>query len=731
MKQDLESAPYQKSLVLAGSAPGTRAVRCWLPLLALVAVACSPVDAQQRVEMRPLMQVADANGAAASPEAVSSSSPPAAAAAVVPAAKAGVFSGPSIYAPRPVPAGLPPSPATPARQALLDAREAMTRQQWPALTQAAALASGDPLSMYAQYWVLRGQIGGGRVSGAAAQFLDAYSGTYLADRLRADLIFAAVRSGDFQTARSLGEPQSGGAQLNCARLQALHMTGQRASAAQALETFRPGRTCWRLFDQLVADDVLGWNELLPLLHDAVEADKPADAQQLGQYLFEQDDRKKLAVLLKDPMKWLVRQGKQVVGRNEKALVSIALARLADSDVSVADSYLRREWAGVMAKNEVAWVRSQYAVAAAIRQDSRAAAWFREAGDVRLSSTAQAWRVRSALREPHIDWKWIVASISQMSPEQQATPNWIYWKARGEAALGQTDAAQQAYAGIAGQFSFYGQLAAEELGRPIMPPPQAQPPTSAEMAAARANPGLVRAVQLFRLGWRAEAVPEWNFALRDMSDRQLLAAAELARAEGLYDRVVNTSDRTEHEFDFSQRYIAPFEGRVVAKAQAMSLDPAWVYGLIRQESRFVMDARSYVGAAGLMQLMPATAKWVARKIGMTDFDPSRVHDFDVNTELGTQYLNMVLQNLDGSQVLASAGYNAGPGRPRNWRNTLQQPVEGAIFAETIPFNETRDYVQNVMSNASYYAAIFTGQPQSLKQRLGLIGPVQAMATTGLP
>src|SRR5690606_12830575 len=148
-----------------------------------------------------------------------------------------------------------------------------------------------------------------------------------------------------------------------------------------------------------------------------------------------------------------------------------------------------------------------------------------------------------------------------------------------------------------------------------------------------------------LGWRPEAVPEWNFALRGMNDRQLRAAAEVAREAGIYDRVVNTSERTENEVDFSQRYIAPFEGRVTAQARQIQLDPAWVYGLIRQESRFITDARSVVGASGLMQLMPATARWVARKIGMADFEPSRVNEFDTNTTLGTHYLNIVLQDLN--------------------------------------------------------------------------------------
>ena len=159
----------------------------------------------------------------------------------------------------------------------------------------------------------------------------------------------------------------------------------------------------------------------------------------------------------------------------------------------------------------------------------------------------------------------------------------------------------------------------------------------------------------------------------------------------------------------------------ANAQPLGLDVAWVYGLIRQESRFILNARSHVGASGLMQLMPATASFVARKIGMEGFTANQVNDIPVNIRLGANYLRMVLSDLDGSQALATAAYNAGPGRPRAWRATLPRAVEGAIFAESIPFAETRGYVKNVLSNATYYAALFDNQPQSLKSRLGSVAP----------
>jgi soluble lytic murein transglycosylase len=140
--------------------------------------------------------------------------------------------------------------------------------------------------------------------------------------------------------------------------------------------------------------------------------------------------------------------------------------------------------------------------------------------------------------------------------------------------------------------------------------------------------------------------------------------------------------------------------------------------MRQESRFVMNAKSSVGAKGLMQLMPATAKWVAQKIHLSGFHPARVTEMDTNVTLGTHYMKMVLDSLDNHPVLASAAYNAGPGRARKWR--AERPLEGAIYAETIPFAETRDYVKKVMSNAVYYNTLFEGKPQSLKATLGVIG-----------
>jgi soluble lytic murein transglycosylase len=124
----------------------------------------------------------------------------------------------------------------------------------------------------------------------------------------------------------------------------------------------------------------------------------------------------------------------------------------------------------------------------------------------------------------------------------------------------------------------------------------------------------------------------------------------------------------------------------------------------------------------MQVMPATARWTARKIGLNNFGVEQLNDRETNIAIGTGYLKLVLDDFNGSMPLAAAAYNAGPSRPRNWRNG--PVIEAAAWAENVPFNETRDYVKKVLSNTTTYAAILSGQPQSLKARLGTVGPRDA-------
>jgi soluble lytic murein transglycosylase len=341
----------------------------------------------------------------------------------------------------------------------------------------------------------------------------------------------------------------------------------------------------------------------------------------------------------------------------------------------------------------------------------------------LSPETQEWKVRAALRVG--DWRIVKETIDHMTPSvKKRDPAWTYWYARAQKELGDESLAKESLQTLIDQYHFYGQLAREDLGMKIYVPKRV-PAEETLVKQMSSNKSFARAVRFYDMSMRFEGNREWNWELRGLSDKQLIAVAEHAKRIGLYDRAVNTADRTKLEHDFSLRYPTPFKESLAPIAGSIGLDTNWAYGLIRQESRFIMNARSHVGASGLMQVMPATGKYVAKKIGMNNFKPSQLDDMKVNLTLGSNYLNMVLQDLDGSWTLASAAYNAGPGRPKMWREKLPRAVEGAIFAETIPFNETRGYVKNVLANASYYTALSSNNAPSLKQNLGTVSPKAAV------
>jgi soluble lytic murein transglycosylase len=382
---------------------------------------------------------------------------------------------------------------------------------------------------------------------------------------------------------------------------------------------------------------------------------------------------------------------------------------------------KKEWRTGRENTAAAWgVIGQFLAKKLDRQAIKAYRLQHEAGHHKLlSAESQEWKVRTALREG--DWKLVKESIENMSPAiRKRDPAWTYWYGRAQKELGDESLSKETMQALIEQFNFYGQLAREDLGMKIYVPKKVAP-DEALVKQMASQKSFARAVRFYDMGLRFEGNREWNWALRGLSDQQLIAVAEHAKRIGLYDRAVNTADRTKSEHDFSLRYPTPYREALSPIAQSIGLDTSWAYGLIRQESRFIMNARSHVGASGLMQVMPSTAKYVAKKIGMDSFKPSQLSDMNTNLTLGSNYLNMVLQDLDGSWALASAAYNAGPGRPKLWREKLPRTVEGAIFAETIPFNETRGYVKNVLSNANYYSALASSKTPSLKQRLGTVSP----------
>jgi soluble lytic murein transglycosylase len=639
-----------------------------------------------------------------------------------------------------------PKPARPAfasaDEAFIAARNAAGRSDAAGLEQAAAQAGNDPLiGVYLDYWRLKLRLAALRrtdsdtplaspVDDQARDFVARHGQTIVGDLARRDWLLALGRR-QMWTSFDQVYPDwilRDEAAPRCYAIQSRLSRGEAVMAESRDLIMQPrelGDACNDLLVALAASGQASPADLWQRLELALEAGKAGTVRRAAMLAVPSLDNRQLETALSRPAAVLD-------GAASRELTVIGLVLLSRNDPNAAAD--RMSAVGSRLKpTDRAFVWSQIAANGMRKLLPESLSWTREARTARPSDETLGWMTRAALRST--DWSTVRSCIERMSDAGRSEAVWTYWLARSLQAQGdkpeQRAQARALFAGIAGKTDFYSQLATEELGQKITLPPKAEAVAAPELAAARANPGFARAARFYELGLRPEGNREWNFQLRGMSDRQLLASAQYARQRGFLDRMINSSDRTRTEFDFEQRYPSPFAERLQPIAREQGVDPAWVYGLIRQESRFITDARSSVGASGLMQIMPTTATWIARKMGVRDFTPSQINDLDTNLQFGTFYLKTVFEDLDRSAALASAGYNAGPGRPRAWRGTLTQPVEGAIFAELVPFTETRGYIKAVMSNTVWYALLFGAEAPSLKAMLGQVQPGPAVAAKATP
>lgn len=628
-------------------------------------------------------------------------------------------------------------------QAVLDMAQAFKLGERKQLTQLLPQAKGSLLEPWAAYWELSIRLDQADKA-EIESFLARYAGTYQEDRLRAEWLVQLGRNREWATFRAqlplyrMADERS----IQCYALWSDYLVSDADVAKQLQETWLPQREP----DEACADAA----------QELIKARKmPAQAAWVRARLGMENDRLKVttqaiatldtkwvatvAAIYQSPSRYL--NDKLAALRPQtREFVSLALIRLAYLDPQDAALEVEKlRWRAQLTGEERSWIWGVIGKRAAQKGQDNAWSYYQQGHLDQMHEDHVLWAVRAALRQGK--WPQVEAAIAALPSALRSEPTWIYWHARAilaqkprEAARTQAMASLQSIAGIRG---FYEQLALEELGQRSTLPPKPLGPTPEEKDIARKNAGLQRALYAIALGLRSDGVREWNYSISlhtkgGMDDRSLLAAAELACHAEVWDRCINTSERSKALIDMEQRFPMPFKAAVLARATSIGLEPAYVYGLIRQESRFVMDARSGVGASGLMQVMPATAKWTAKKIGINDFVLAKLTDRDTNIAIGTGYLKLVLDSFQGSMPLAAAAYNAGPSRARTWRGDTGAPVmEAAIWAENIPFNETRDYVKKVLSNTTLYAAMISGQPQSIKARLGNVGPLDATTSeTGL-
>lgn len=613
------------------------------------------------------------------------------------------------------------------RDDFIAAREAFQADKADQLAIYARRLQNYVLVPYVDYYQLRLRLKHAEATVIRA-FLFLYRDSYIADRLRGEWLQQLGKNRQWDLfVKEYPLLENNNNALQCYSLQQRMDANDKDALIEARTLWFTGESmpdsCTPLFNALVANGLVSVEDIWVRIRMALEAGNTGVAKYINRHLPANQalNISKLNTAAKNPLRYLEQQNK-IESRSDREIALYAIQLLLRSDTNRA--YVN--WIKIsdqLTDADQSYFYGILAYRAALRHDSRALDWFSDAsqknGSVSLTDGQLGWKVRASLRAGN--WELVLQTIENMSATVQQTDTWRYWKARALKENKKNSEANAIFAQLSTEHDFYGQLAREELGTVLSVPDKTYEVSTEEIAKMQHVPGIQRALELFRLGLRVQAVREWNWTIRKFDDAQLLAAAKVAQQNGIYDRAINTAEKTIQHHDFNLRFLAPHRHELHTILQQHALDEAWVYGLIRQESRFIADVKSHAGAMGLMQVMPATANWVAKKLGMLDYRTSLAVDINTNLKLGTYYLKHVLTSFDNQPLLASAAYNAGPGRAKRWRDT--KTLEGAVYAETIPFGETRDYVKKVLNNSMYYAKVLDHDISSptLKQRLGVVAP----------
>lgn len=619
----------------------------------------------------------------------------------------------------------------------LKAKEAYANKDLALLNQKIAelKAKDYLLTPYAEYWAMLLRLDQADDI-EVMSFLESSERFPFANRLRGEWLKKLARQENWplfqeQYAKFQGED----AGLQCESLYGQLKLGGEMDASQLKKLWLTSQEqpsqCQRLFDVSIQSAVINTEQLNQRLRLALLDGKTVLAKAILQKMPNVDTAqlKLVDVVSQTPAKFLNQRGVSFKSRLGEALSLAAFDRLARESVEkAADKFHDMQTLYDADLRKDIWLRIGYHAARTLNNQAMAYYGYAknlniplELRDTSPYREALAWRMRAALRAEA--WQEVLITTNMMSEKQAQEAAWRYWKARALQASKPNvpDATLEAdaiFVELAKERHYYGWLAAEAMTASLSATSEPPYVSSAEEVAQIANlPEVKRAQALQNLDMRWEAKLEWQMATRNMSDQALIAAATYALKQKWYDTAILTADATKQLHNFDLRYPMPYREYFKYAADDEHVDEAWVYGLVRQESRFMDYAKSSVGASGLMQLMPATAKWAAKRKGLIGYSNAMIHDLRTNIALGTYYMRHTLDLMNGQAVMATAAYNAGPGRAKKWM--ADKPLEAAIYIESIPFSETRNYVQKVMANAQMYASRLGLEIKPLKERLGMI------------
>ncbi|NNF51379.1 MAG: transglycosylase SLT domain-containing protein [Gammaproteobacteria bacterium] len=334
-----------------------------------------------------------------------------------------------------------------------------------------------------------------------------------------------------------------------------------------------------------------------------------------------------------------------------------------------------------------------------------------------------WQVRTALRNR--DWAAVYAYINELPGAERDQEMWRYWRGRALQELGQNEAADAVFRGLAKERDYYGFLAADQVGLPYRFEHRPIVPDTELLTSLADRPALKRARELYEVGQHGRARSEWNRQIAGMSASERAQAALIAHQWGWASRAIAAASVGSMLDDLEIRFPTPYREIFAQKTDEANIAFSWAYGIARSESLFMPDVSSSAGAIGLMQLMPATGRQVARSARLKYRNQYSLLDPELNITLGTKYLGRMYERFGGNQVLATAAYNAGPHRVSRWL-----PEDGEVIADvwvdTIPFTETRGYVRRVLSSQVIFTWRITGSQQRLAELMPPVTTAEQLA-----
>lgn len=381
------------------------------------------------------------------------------------------------------------------------------------------------------------------------------------------------------------------------------------------------------------------------------------------------------------------------------------------------------------EEEVSELEYQLAMRAARKKHKKASLLLDNIDGSRIDEQALHLRLRTALAEK--DWAQIVKWTEIEPAVEDIRLRWYYWRARALEKTGNKSAATKIYEWLSKERDYYGFLAADHLGRSYNMNHSPLPDDPEEWQKLSGLAAIQRAREFYLLGSHYSARREWHHALNQMTSYQKQIAASIAASWGWHDRAILTLAKARIYDDLVTRFPMPYDKSMQQFSKMRNLDIAWIYALTRAESAFIEDVRSPAGALGLMQIMPATGKITAKRIGLRNYDTKRLLEENVNVRLGSAYLKHMYDAFNKNAVLATAAYNAGPTNVKRWL-PRKGCEEADVWIEQIPFTETRKYVRRILYFASVYEWRMERPITPISDRVSLIQPnKQIVASLSCP